>query len=96
MMNSKPRFGAPAQEEEEEKKGPIEDSSSKLENKPLRLNTQPTQVADPKQPSPKERYVVLEGILRKKGLMFKNERIIRLWSDGTFNYYHRDKPNTPK
>jgi hypothetical protein len=39
---------------------------------------------------------VLEGILRKKGLVFNNERIVKLFSDGVLRYYDRAKPSVVK
>ena len=39
---------------------------------------------------------LMKGILRKKGLLLKNERIIKLSSDGVLTYFHRDTPNQCK
>ena len=41
------------------------------------------------------RYV-LQGTLRKKGLVFKNERIVKLDSLGVLSYYNRDSPDIAK
>ena len=40
--------------------------------------------------------IVLRGQLRKKGLIFNNEREVTLSGDGILNYYHLDKPGQVK
>jgi hypothetical protein len=39
---------------------------------------------------------ILRGVLRKKGLIFLNERDVTINSDGILNYYHFDKPGEAK
>jgi hypothetical protein len=40
--------------------------------------------------------VEIQGILRKKGLVFYNERIVRITSQGILSYYEKDKPKLAK
>ena len=40
--------------------------------------------------------MLLCGTLRKKGLIFLNERDVTLSRDGILNYYHFDKPGVVK
>ena len=47
-------------------------------------------------PSPQSTKKYLrQGVLRKKGLIFMNEREVRIDSDGILTYYHFDKPGIP-
>ena len=38
----------------------------------------------------------MRGILRKKGMIFNNERTVTIDEAGALNYYHFDKPDLPK
>jgi hypothetical protein len=38
----------------------------------------------------------LQGLLRKKGKFFWNERIVKLSSEGVLTYFHHDKPTRAK
>ncbi len=40
--------------------------------------------------------MLLKGILRKKGIIFYNERMVTINEAGVLNYYHFDKPELPK
>ena len=40
--------------------------------------------------------ILLRGTLRKKGLIFMNERIVTIDSKGILRYYHFDKPGIVK
>ena len=40
--------------------------------------------------------LLLRGILRKKGMIFNNEREVTLSKTGVLNYYHFDKPGEVK
>jgi len=40
--------------------------------------------------------MLISGVLRKKGLVFLNERHVTVTSDGILNYYHFDKPGEAK
>ena len=40
--------------------------------------------------------ILLRGTLRKKGLIFLNERIVTIDSKGILRYYHFDKPGIVK
>ena len=39
---------------------------------------------------------MLKGVLRKKGLIFMNERTVTIDSQGVMNYFHFDKPGLAK
>ena len=43
-----------------------------------------------------ERSIIIEGYLRKKGIFFWNERIVKITSDGILSYYDIDKPQQAK
>ena len=38
----------------------------------------------------------MRGILRKKGIIFYNERTVTINEAGVLNYFHFDKPDLPK
>ena len=40
--------------------------------------------------------ILLRGTLRKKGLIFLNERIVTIDSKGILKYFHSDKPGIVK
>lgn len=43
-----------------------------------------------------ESNILIRGTLRKKGLIFLNERDVTINRDGILNYYHFDKPGVVK
>jgi hypothetical protein len=38
----------------------------------------------------------MEGYLRKKGLIFNNKRLVKLYENGTFEYYEPTNLKKPK
>lgn len=46
--------------------------------------------------STKSSNILLQGTLRKKGLIFLNERSVTISREGILNYYHFDKPGVVK
>ncbi len=44
----------------------------------------------------KEIKILKEGYLRKKGLIFNNKRLIRLYSNGTFEYFSPSNLSKPR
>ena len=49
-----------------------------------------------KKRSSPENGILLRGTLRKKGLIFLNERYVTVSQEGTLKYYHFDKPGVCK
>lgn len=40
--------------------------------------------------------MILQGVLRKKGMIRWNERMVKLTESGILSYYHLDNPAQPK
>jgi hypothetical protein len=51
---------------------------------------QPVRVEDTK------KDILVQGILRKKGLFLMNERMVKLSTEGVLTYFHLDKPTVAK
>ena len=43
-----------------------------------------------------KKRIILQGMLRKKGLVFNNERIVKLYSDGELKYFMKETPGIEK
>lgn len=63
-----------------------------LENSPV----PPVQEEAKKEISKYGRTIIMEGYLRKKGIFFWNERLVRITDDGVLSYYDAAKPQQAK
>lgn len=43
-----------------------------------------------------EQFFLLTGLLRKKGLILHNERLVKVSPEGVLTYYHLDHPTVAK